>query len=120
VDIVETIVQVLLGVVFVAAGTMHLRLVRGATPSPQMAWIKAVPPSGMTAIAVLEVVGGAVLAVAAFTGPAWLAGLAAVCFVALMFAAVIFHLRRTGEAQNAAFNVILGVVAAIVAYANLA
>ena len=119
-DTVATIVQVLVGLAFAAAGAMHLRLARGAAPSPQMAWVSAVPPNGLAIIAVLELLGGAVLAVTAFTGPAWLAGLAAVCFVVLMVSAAIFHLRRTGEAPNAVFNLILGAVAAIVAYANLA
>jgi uncharacterized membrane protein YphA (DoxX/SURF4 family) len=120
VDTVVTIVQVLIGLAFAAAGAMHVRLARGATPSPQMAWVTAVPPNGLAIIGVLEVLGGAVLAITAFAGPAWLAGLAAVCFVVLMVAAAIFHLRRAGEAPNAVFNVILGAVAALVAYANLA
>jgi len=120
VDTVVTIVQILLGVAFVGAGAMHLRLARGATPSPQMAWVTALAPNALSIIAVLELLGGVVLAVTALTGPAWLAGLTAVCFVVLMVAAAIFHLRRTAEAPNAVFNVILGAVAAVVAYANLA
>ena len=119
-DTVATIIQVLLGVSFVAAGAMHLRFARGATPSPQMAWVTAVPPNGLAVIALLELVGGAVLAATAAIGPAWLASLTAVCFVALMVAAAIFHLRRTGEAPNAIFNLILAAVAALVAYANVA
>src|SRR5258705_10992791 len=92
VDTVAVIVQVLFAVAFVAAGAMHLRFARGATPSAQMGWVTAVPPNGLAVIALLEMVGGAVLAVTAFTGPAWLAGLTAVCFVAFIGAAAVFHL----------------------------
>jgi hypothetical protein len=119
-DTAATIVQILLGLAFVGAGAAHLRALGGATASPQMAWITAVPPTGMRILAVLEVLGGAVVAVTALTGPAWLAGVTALCFVALMVCAIFFHLRRQGEVQNAAFNVLLGAVAAVVAYGNLA
>ncbi len=36
----------------------------------------------------------------------------------MVFAAV-FHLRRDGEAMNAAMNIVLGVLAAFVAYGRL-
>src|SRR5258705_9494829 len=117
-DTVATIIQVLLGVAFVGAGAMHLRFARGATPSPQMAWVTAVPPNGLAVIALLELVGGAVLAATPAIGPAWLAGLTAVCFVALMVAATIFHLRPTGEAPNAIFNLLLAALAPLLAYSN--
>jgi hypothetical protein len=120
VDTIATIVQVLLGVAFFAAGANHLRFARGATPSPQMAWAAAVPTSGLWFISAVELVGGAALVVTAVTGPAWLAGLAGVGFALLMISAAIFHLRRTGEAPNAIFNLVLGAVALGVAYANLA
>jgi uncharacterized membrane protein YphA (DoxX/SURF4 family) len=118
VDTVVTIVQILLGLAFVAAGANHLRLAGMPTPPPRMAWAAAVPPTGLRMIAAVELVGGAVVVVTALTGPAWLAGLAAVGFVLLMVAAGIFHLRRAGEVSNAFFNLVLGAVALVIAYAN--
>jgi uncharacterized membrane protein YphA (DoxX/SURF4 family) len=120
VDTVLTIVQILLGLAFVAAGVSHFRAAGKATPPKGMEWIAAVPPTGLRAIGALEVLGGATLIVTTLTGPAWLSGLAAIGIVLVMVSAVVFHLRRSGEVTNAAFNSILGAVALIVAYANLA
>lgn len=46
----------------------------------------------------------------------WLTPLAAVCLAIVMVLAIALHLRRPGEARNVFLNVLLGVIALIVAY----
>lgn len=71
----------------------------------------------MRVIGILEILGavGLILPALARVLP-WLTPLAAALFTVLMVLAAIFHLRRPDEARNVTLNVILGVLAAVVAY----
>jgi hypothetical protein len=119
VDTVFAIVQILLGLAFVAVGPMHFRLTAGATPPKGMEWVQVVPTTGLRVIAVLELLGGVALLGTLVTGMTSLAALAAGCVALLMLFAVIFHARRPGERPNIVLNVILGVLALVVLYGNL-
>jgi crotonobetainyl-CoA:carnitine CoA-transferase CaiB-like acyl-CoA transferase len=74
----------------------------------------------LTTIGVLEILGGVALILPWATGIAtFLTPLAAIAFVVLMILAAIFHARRPGEATNIAFNLVLGVVAAFIAWGRI-
>lgn len=109
------IMQVGLAVAFAAVGVNHIT--RRGIESPGIAWMQDVPAPLLTTIGVLEILGAIGLIVPALTGIApILTPLAASALALLMALAAIFHLRRPGETMNAIFNVVLGLVAAFVAY----
>ena len=84
---------------------------------PGMTWIADVGRGRMRVIAGLETLGAIGLVVPAATGILpWLTPVAASCLAVLMALAAIFHLGRPGERQNVVLNVILGVIAILVAY----
>jgi uncharacterized membrane protein len=113
------ILQVLLALGFLAFGLTHAT--RRDNASGRMVWMLSVPKALLTTIGVLEVAGAAGLILPAATGVApWLTPLAAALLALLMVFAAVFHLRRDGEAANAAFNLVLGALAGFVAYGRLA
>lgn len=111
------IIQVLLALAFLAAGTTKLARPRLAL-SGQMAWVEDfddVQVKGIGALEVLAAIGlvvPPVLHIATFLTP-----LAGVGVVLLMIGATFTHLRR-GERQTLAINALLLVLAAIVAIAR--
>ena len=112
------ILQILLALGFVGAGLNHAA--RRDKASGRMAWMLAVPKPLMTTIGVLELAGAAGLVLPPVTGIAvWLTPLAAALLALLMVFAAVFHLRRDGEGRNAAMNLVLGALAAFVAYGRL-
>ena len=114
-DIFLWIAQVLLAIAFAGAGFTHAT--RRDRATGQMAWMLDVPKPLLTTIGVLEILGAIGLVVPWATGVApWLTPLAAIALVILMVFAAVFHLRRPGEAMNAIFNIILGAIAAFVAW----
>lgn len=116
-DTAVTILQVLLALVFIGAGLNHAA--RRDKASGQMAWMLDVPKPILTTIGALEILGGIGLVAPWATGVAtFLTPLAALGLLLLMLFAIAFHLRR-GETQNSAFNVVLGVLAAIAAYGRI-
>jgi uncharacterized membrane protein YphA (DoxX/SURF4 family) len=114
-DTVLWIVQVVLALGLAAAGLNHITRRERATTG-RMAWIRAVPGPLMTTIGVLEILGAIGLILPALTRIApVLTPIAATAVVALMILAVAFHIRRN-ELSSTVGNVILGIVAAFVAY----
>jgi uncharacterized membrane protein YphA (DoxX/SURF4 family) len=112
------ILQILLALAFAAAGLIHAT--RRDSASGPMAWMLDVPKPLLTTIGILELAGAAGLVLPPATGIAtWLTPLAAALLALLMVFAAVFHLRRDGESMNAAFNLIVGAVAAFVAYGRL-
>src|SRR5437879_911828 len=82
-----------------------------------MAWLGAVGKGRMRVIASLELLGAAGVILPGLTGVLpWLTPIATICVVVVMILAAIFHLRRSGEGQNTVTNVVLGLLAALVAY----
>ena len=113
------ILQILLALAFVAAGLNHAT--QRDKASGRMSWMLAVPKPLLTTIGILEVAGAAGLVLPPATGIAlWLTPLAAALLALLMVFAAVFHLRREGEGMLIAPNLVLGVLAAFVAYGRLA
>lgn len=107
-------VQVLLGISFVGVGLMHF-IVPPGLPAP-MAWMYDLPTGLHMVSGTAEILGGLGLILPGVTRiMTWLTPVAALGLVAVMALAIVFHLGR-GEVQNVAFNVVLGALAAFVAY----
>jgi uncharacterized membrane protein YphA (DoxX/SURF4 family) len=111
------ILQILLAVVFVAAGL--IKLIRPkADLQAQMGWVDDYPDNGVKAIGALEVLAAIGLILPALTGIATVfVPLAAVGLILLMIGAAITHGRRK-EYPFVAGNVVLIVFALIVAWAR--
>ena len=114
-DTILLVVQIVLGLAFIALGLVHLT--QRSKSRKGMEWLRAVPARAMAAISGLEILGGIGLIVPWVTGilPV-LTPIAAAAIALLMVCAIAFHARRPGEAPNIVFNVVLGLVAAVVAY----
>jgi uncharacterized membrane protein len=111
--------QILLALGFIAVGLNHALNYERASATPQMAWMAAVGRDRLRVIGMLEVLGGIGVILPAITGIAtWLVPLAALCLALVMVAAIVFHLRRH-ETAPAIFNLVLGLLAAFVAYGRL-
>jgi uncharacterized membrane protein len=109
------VVQALLALGFVAFGTTHAT--RRDQATGQMAWMLDVPKPLLTTIGVLELLGAIGLILPGWTGILpWLTPLAAALLAVMMVFAAVFHLRRENELPNVAFNLVLLVLAAFVAY----
>ena len=108
------ILQVLVGLAFIAAGYNHG--FRQEEAKKQMVWMQALSSGTLTFIGVAEILGGIGLILPALTNilPV-LTPLAGVGLTLIMILAAIFHFRR-GETQAIVFNLILGALAAFVAY----
>lgn len=114
-DIVLWVIQIVLALGFLGAGVIHAT--RRDQASGRMAWMLAVPKPLLTTIGVLEIAGAIGLVLPAITGILpWLTPLAAAALALLMVFAAVFHLRRPGEQFNTVVNLVLGVLAAVVAY----
>jgi hypothetical protein len=112
--------QVFLALSFLAVGYGHGMGFDRTVTRPGFAWLGAVGKGRMRVIATLELLGAAGLILPGLTGVLpWLAPTTAACVVILMILATIFHVRRPGEGQNAILNIVLGLLAAFVAYGRL-
>jgi hypothetical protein len=110
------IAQIVLGAAFVAFSLAHSFAAGQAQLEPSARWIGDVPRHLLTFIAICELLGGVALLVPWVTKrQSWLTVLAAGFIAVLMTFAAIFHWAR-GEYLNIVFNVILGSLAAFVAY----
>jgi len=118
VDIAGWIAQILAALVFGAHG--YTLLFRPEQAMKQYPWATDVPEPVKRFIGVAEVLGavGLILPAATRILP-WLTPLAALGLVALMLLAAIFHLTRR-EWPNVVFNLVLGGIAAFVAYVRFA
>jgi len=111
------VLQVLLAAAFLAAGANHFQYERARA---RMAWVAAVSPRLLRFIAIGELLGAAGVILPAVTGVlTWLTPLAAAALGLVMLLAVGFHASRR-EYPNIAFNLILFLLAAGVAYGRLA
>ena len=108
------IVQILLALAFVMAGTM-----KATQPAEKLAgrmkWVNALRPQIVHLIGILEVLGAIGLILPVVTGIwPWLTPVAAIGLVLTMIGAMILHTRR-GEFPNLSTNLILLILAAFVA-----
>jgi uncharacterized membrane protein YphA (DoxX/SURF4 family) len=116
-NIVLWILTALLAVAFLAAGGMKLAQPKETlAASPNMAWAQDFSPGMLKTIGALEVLAAVGLILPAVLGivPV-LVPLAAVGLILLMAGAAITHARR-GESSAIAANVVLIVLAAVVAW----
>ncbi len=115
-NVILWILQVLIGIAFIGAGYNHAFRQEQAKQQPQMAWMKAVSSGTLTFIGVAEILGGIGLILPALTNilPV-LTPLAGVGLALIMLLAAIFHFRR-GETQGIIINIVLGALAAFIAY----
>ncbi|ETK36450.1 DoxX family protein [Microbispora sp. ATCC PTA-5024] len=113
------IIQVLLALVFLAGGAGKLAKSKEAlAATPNMAWAEDFSPPVLKTIGALEVLAALGLVLPGLTGIApVLTPLAAVGVVVLMIGAAATHARRK-EWLPIAFNVVLLLLAAVVAWAR--
>lgn len=109
--------QILLALAFLGAGYSHSLGFERSSTRPGMDWMAAVGRDRMRVIGGLEILGSIGLILPAVTGILpWLTPVAATCLAVVMVLAIVFHARRPGEGRNIVLNVILGAIAALVAY----
>jgi hypothetical protein len=109
--------QILLALGILASAYGHTLGFDMARTRPGMGWLDDVGRDRMRIIGVLEILGAIGLVLPAATGILpWLTPLAATGLAVIMALAAIYHLRRPGEGRNVVLNVILGVIAALIAY----
>jgi hypothetical protein len=116
-DLAIWVLQIILALAFLSVGYVHAFAFERGVASPRTAWMADVGKQNMRVIGSLEILGaiGLVLPAATNILP-WLTPLAAALFALLMVFAIVFHVRRGNEVPNIVFNIILGVLAAVVAY----
>jgi uncharacterized membrane protein YphA (DoxX/SURF4 family) len=111
------VLQILLALAFLAAGLTKLSQPRQQLATT-MGWVEDFSGPGVRAIGALEVLGALGLLVPAFTGVATvLVPIAAVGLALLMVGAAVTH-RRRGELPMIGINVVLLVLAVVVAWAR--
>ena len=116
-DLALWVLQIILALAFLAVGVTHAFRFDAFVARPGTAWGADVGRRNMFVIGILEILGAIGLIVPAATGILpWLTPLAAALLALLMVFAIVFHARRGHEVPNIAFNAILGVLAAIIAY----
>ena len=93
-NIVLWVVQVLLGLAFIAAGSLKVSQPVDKLKK-NMSWVEDVTPTSVKGIGVLEILGGFGLILPAATHILpWLTPVAAIGLAIIMIGAVVFHLRR--------------------------
>ncbi|MEH1015713.1 DoxX family protein [Micromonospora sp. CPCC 206060] len=109
------IVQILLALVFAAAGLVKLSQSKEQLRT-KMAWVDAVPAGAVKALGAVEVLAAIGLILPALTGIApVLTPLAAVGLVVVMIGAIVVH-ARVREYPAIGANVVLLLLAALVAW----
>ena len=117
-NVVVWIVQVLLALAFLAAGSMKLTQPREKLAT-NMGWVESHSDNFVRTLGAVEVLAAIGLVLPAVTGIATpLTPLAALGLVLLMIGAAITHARRD-ETQQIGMNAVLLILAAIVVWARL-
>jgi uncharacterized membrane protein YphA (DoxX/SURF4 family) len=113
-NIVLWVVQILLALAFLMAGTLKAMKPPDKL-SARMTWVKAMKPQQIVRlIGILEILGAIGLVLPAVTGILpWLTPVAAIGLVLTMIGAVILH-TRIGEASRIAPNIVLLLLAAFI------
>jgi uncharacterized membrane protein YphA (DoxX/SURF4 family) len=108
--------QIMLAAVFAGAGTIKLVQSRQQLAKTLGGWVDEFPPSLLKPLGLVEVLGAIGLIVPPLANIApILTPVAASGLVITMIGAVVTHVRR-GEYLNVVVNVLLAVVAAVVAW----
>lgn len=113
-NLILWIIQAILAAMFLMAGVMKAFQYERAKAT--LPWVKDVSKGLVTFIGVSELLGGLGLILPLLTGILpWLTPLAAAGLALIMILAVAFHAQR-GESSAIIFNLVLGALAAFVAY----
>jgi DoxX-like family len=116
-NLILWILQVLLALGILASSYGHTLGFETAKVRPGMGWLDDVGRDRMRIIGTLEILGAIGLVLPAATGILpWLTPLAAVGLAIIMALAAVYHLRRPDEGRNVVLNVILGLMAIVIAY----
>jgi uncharacterized membrane protein YphA (DoxX/SURF4 family) len=116
-DVVVWVLQILLALAFLMAGTMKVSQPRQKLAT-SMGWVEDFSDTGVRTIGALEILGGVGLLLPAVTGVATvLVPLAAVGLALLMVGAAATH-RRRGELPMIGINAVLLLLAVAVAWAR--
>lgn len=122
-NIVLWVLQILLGLMFLAAGAMKATQSKEqlvASGGERMAWTEDISASNIRLIGILELLGGLGLILPWLTGILrFLTPLAASGLVLTMIGALLLHVRRGDGPQAFVTNIVLGLLAAFVAYGRL-
>ena len=109
------VIQIVLALAFLAAGAGKLTQPREKLVE-RMAWAEDFSPGTIKLIGAVEVLGAVGLVLPALTGVlVWLTPLAAAGLAVTMVLAAVVHVRR-GETQMVVVNLVLGLLAAFVAW----
>lgn len=115
-NIVLWILQALLAAVFFGAGLTKIAKPKEELVAPMGEWVNSFPAPGLKFLGLVEVLGAVGLIVPPLVGVApVLSPLAAVGIVAIMVGAIVAHARDSAGAKIA-MNIVLGLLAAVVAW----
>ena len=113
-NVVLWVLQVVLGVYFVAVGVIHFTLPQGLPP--MMAWMYELPAPAHYLSGSAEILGGLGLILPGlFRVRPQLTPLAAIGLASVMVLATIWHITR-GEPANVISNLVLAGLVALIAY----
>jgi uncharacterized membrane protein YphA (DoxX/SURF4 family) len=114
------IVNIVLGLAFIAAGTMKAITPKAVLADRGMGWTESYTPTNVKLIAIAEVIGGLGLILPMVTGIApILAPIAAVCLAIIMLGAVTVHVRRKESATPSIVLLVMSVISAALGFAVL-
>ncbi|MBI5160594.1 MAG: DoxX family protein [Micrococcales bacterium] len=118
--IVLLVLNIVLGIVFLAAGLMKLLRLREKLAESGMAWAGDFGATAVKAIGAAEVLGALGLVLPRITGiaPA-LAPIAAICLVILMIGAAVVHIRRHEPPVPPVALAVLSAVSAVLGFLAL-
>jgi uncharacterized membrane protein YphA (DoxX/SURF4 family) len=111
------IVNVVLALGFIMAGTMKTITPKATLAERGMAWTEAYTDGSVKLIAIAEVIGGIGLILPLATGilPI-LTPIAAVCLAIIMVGAVITHVRRKESATPSLVLLVVSIVSAVLGF----
>jgi hypothetical protein len=111
------IAQILLAFAFLGAAYVHAVRWEHTSVVPGMKWLADIGRRRAIGSGLLDAAGGVGVIAPAVTGIlVWLTPLAAVGLTLLMVSAIIFHIVRHDSLRPLVLNLILGLLAAFVAY----
>ncbi|MDX3191280.1 DoxX family protein [Streptomyces sp. MN03-5084-2B] len=115
-NIVLWVLQAVLAAVFLGAGLPKIAKPKEELVASMGEWVSSFPAPGVKLLGLVEVLGAVGLIVPPLTGiaPA-LSPVAAVGIIVIMLGAIVAHARESAGSKIA-MNVVLGVLAAVVAW----
>jgi uncharacterized membrane protein YphA (DoxX/SURF4 family) len=117
-NIVLWVMQAVLAAVLLSAGLPKITKPKEELVAPMGQWVNSFPGPGIKLLGLVEVLGAVGLVVPPLVGIApVLAPVAAVGTVLIMIGAIVAHAReRESEGSKITMNVVLGVLAVVVAW----